>query len=125
SIDSSLDFDLDLVKARSQDNPVYYVQYAYARIASILRYGAEQGIALSPVEEAPLAELVHDSEIALARMLGESPETIEVCGRLRAPYRLTTYDHEPAAAFHPLYRACRVTRDDAQIPHARRCAAQG
>ena len=119
SIDSSLDFDLDLVKARSQDNPVYYVQYAYARIASILRYGAEQGIALSAVEEAPLAELVHDSELALARMLGEYPETITVCARLRAPYRLTTYAQELAAAFHAFYRDCRVISEDAQITQAR------
>ena len=119
SIDSSLDFDLDLVKARSQDNPVYYVQYAYARIASILRYGAEHGIALSAVEEAPLAELVHDSELALARMLGEYPETITVCARLRAPYRLTTYAQELAAAFHAFYRDCRVISEDAQITQAR------
>jgi arginyl-tRNA synthetase len=114
-----LDFDLDLVKARSQDNPVYYVQYAYARISSILRFGAEQGIVQVSVEEAPLADLVHDSELALGRLLGDYPENIAVCARLRAPYRLTAYAHDLAAAFHAFYRDCRVISEDAALTQAR------
>jgi arginyl-tRNA synthetase len=119
SLDGALDFDLDLVKAKSQENPVYYVQYAYARICSILRTGAERGIALGPIEEAPLAELVHESEQALARMLSEYPETVQVAARLRAPHRLTTYTRELAALFHAFYRDCRVISDDPQLTQAR------
>jgi arginyl-tRNA synthetase len=119
SLDGALDFDLDLVKAKSQENPVYYVQYAYARICSILRTGAERGIALGPIEEAPLAELVHESEQALARMLSEYPETVLVAARLRAPHRLTTYTRELAALFHAFYRDCRVISDDPQLTQAR------
>jgi arginyl-tRNA synthetase len=119
SLDGALDFDLDLVKAKSQENPVYYVQYAYARICSILRTGAERGIALGPIEEAPLAELVHESEQALARMLSEYPETVQVAARLRAPHRLTTYTRELAALFHAFYRDCRVISDDPLLTQAR------
>jgi arginyl-tRNA synthetase len=119
SLDGTLDFDLDLVKAKSQENPVYYVQYAYARICSILRTGAERGIVLGPIEDAPLAELVHESEQALARMLSEYPETILVAARLRAPHRLTTYTRQLAALFHAFYRDCRVISDDHQLTQAR------
>lgn len=119
SLDGALDFDLDLVKAKSQENPVYYVQYAYARICSILRTAAERGIVLGPIEDAPLAELVHESEQALLRMLSEYPETVLVSARLRAPHRLTTYTRELAALFHAFYRDCRVISDDAQVTQAR------
>ncbi len=119
SLDGALDFDLDLVKAKSQENPVYYVQYAHARICSILRLGAEQGVALGPIEEAPLSLLVHETEQALARMLSEYPETLAVAARLRAPHRLTTYTRELAALFHAFYRDCRVISDDPQLTQAR------
>ena len=119
SLDTELQFDLDLVKAKSQENPVYYVQYAYARICSILRVAAEQSIALGPIDHAPLDELVHDSEQALARLLSEYPETIAVSARLRAPHRLTTYARELAGAFHAFYRDCRVITDDPEVTQAR------
>ncbi|HEU5003320.1 MAG TPA: arginine--tRNA ligase [Actinomycetota bacterium] len=119
SLDSTLDFDLDLVKAASQENPVYYAQYAYARICSILRLREEQGIELMPVSTAPLERLTHDSEKDLARLLGEYPETIAVLANLRAPYRLTTFAHEVAAAFHAFYRDCRVIGEDAELTQAR------
>ena len=119
SLESDLDFNLDLVKARSQENPVYYVQYAYARICSILRHGLEQGIVLGPIGEAPLAELVHDSEEALVRLLGAYPEEVLVCAGLRGPHRLTAHARELAAAFHAFYRDCRVVSDDARLTQAR------
>src|SRR5260370_2266383 len=75
SLDGALDFDLDLVKAKSQENPVYYVQYAYARICSILRTAAERGIVLGAIEDAPLADLVHDSDHAMSRMLSDDTAT--------------------------------------------------
>jgi arginyl-tRNA synthetase len=119
SLDSDFAFDLDLAKAQSQENPVYYAQYAHARICSILRRGEEDGIVRQPVEEAPLAVLLHDSEQELARLLSEYPETIAVAARLRAPYRLTTYAHDVAAAFHAFYRDCRVIGEDAELTQAR------
>ena len=119
SLDSALDFDLDLVRAASQENPVYYVQYAYARICSILRRREEQGIELQPVGTAPLERLTHDTERELARLLGEYPEAIAVAARQRGPYRLTSFAHDVAAAFHAFYRDCRVIGEDAELTQAR------
>ena len=87
--DTPLDFDMEQAVAQSQDNPVFYVQYAHARIASIVRHAAEQGIALAPIEEVALEELQHESEQELLRKLAELPEVVEVAASLRAPHRLT------------------------------------
>ncbi|MGH2705373.1 MAG: arginine--tRNA ligase [Actinomycetota bacterium] len=119
SPDSSIDFDFDLVKAQSQENPVYYVQYAHARICSIVRKAAEQGIVLRPIEETSLGELVHESEYELMRKLAELPETVEVAAALRAPHRLTGYVLDLAALFHAFYRDCRVIGDDPALTQAR------
>ncbi|MGH2718556.1 MAG: arginine--tRNA ligase [Actinomycetota bacterium] len=119
SLDSDFAFDLDLVRAKSQENPVYYVQYAHARISSILRKADAEGIALCPVEEAPLAVLLHDTETGLARLLADYPEAITVAAKLRAPYRLTGYAHDVAAAFHAFYRDCRVIGEDPETTQAR------
>ncbi len=119
SPDSSMEFDFDLAKAQSQDNPVYYVQYAHARICSILRYASERAIALAPLTEVELSELVHESEHELIRKLAEYSELIELSARLRAPYRLTTYCQEVAALFHAFYRDCRVVSEDLGLTQAR------
>jgi arginyl-tRNA synthetase len=119
SLESDFAFDLDLVRAKSQENPVYYVQYAHARISSILRKAADEGVELRPVEEAPLAMLLHETEQELARLLADYPETIAVAARLRAPYRLTAFAHDLAAAFHAFYRDCRVIGDDPELTQAR------
>lgn len=119
SLDSSMDFDFELVKAQSQENPVYYVQYAHARIRSILRHGNEQGIELIPLDQVDLEELRHDSEIKVMRRLSDFPEAIEVAAKLRSPYRLTTYAHDLAGDFHDFYRDCRVIGDDPALTQAR------
>jgi arginyl-tRNA synthetase len=119
SPDSSFDFDFDLVKSQSQENPVYYVQYAHTRPAALLRYARERGIDLVPVEEAPLQELAHESELDLIRKLGEFPEVVELAARLRAPYRLTHYARAVAEAFHYFYRHCRVIGEDPGLTQAR------
>jgi arginyl-tRNA synthetase len=119
SFNSVIDFDLDLVKAESQENPVYYVQYAYARICSILRYGEEHQVTLWPIEEVRLTELIHESEHELIRKLAEYPETIMVAANLRAPYRLTAYAQNVAALFHAFYRDCRVITHDMPLTQAR------
>lgn len=119
SPDSSFDFDFDLVKSQSQENPVYYVQYAHTRPAALLRYARERGIDLRPVEDLALQRLEHESEIELIRKLAEFPELIELAARLRAPYRLAHYARAVAEAFHYFYRHCRVITDDSELTQAR------
>jgi arginyl-tRNA synthetase len=119
SFNSPMDFDIELVSQQSQDNPVYYVQYQHARIASIIRYGADSGIKLGPVEEAELARLIEPSEHDLIRKLAEFPEVIETSATLRAPYRLTAYAQAVATAFSVFYTNCRVITEDRKLTQAR------
>jgi arginyl-tRNA synthetase len=119
STDTALDFDIELVKRQSLDNPVYYVQYAHARIASVLRYAAEQGIALEPFEKVRAEELRHETELDLLRKIAEMPEQIQLAADARAPYRLTRYAEELAAGFHRFYTECRVVTEDPDLTQAR------
>jgi arginyl-tRNA synthetase len=119
SADTSLDFDIELVKRQSLDNPVYYVQYAHARIASLLRVAADQGIRLAPWKEVDLSALVEESELDLIRTLSELPETIDLAAQGLAPHRLTRYAEEVAAAFHRFYTECRVITEDGPLTQAR------
>jgi len=107
--DSQLDFDLDLAVERSDENPVYYVQYAHARIASILRYAEEQGVCPSGGD---VGVLTHPSELALIRQMLLLPEVVEQAALDLAPHRLTYYAQELASAFHAFYRDCRVVSSD-------------
>jgi arginyl-tRNA synthetase len=109
SSDTTLDVDLDLAREQSQENPVYYVQYAHARIASILRKAGEE--LLSEARKADLADLALELEPAergLIKRLLEFPEEIREAAERRAPHRLVTYAHEVASDFHAFYRDCRV-----------------
>jgi len=98
--DSPLDFDLDLVKKRDPDNPVFYVQYAHARICSIFRKAAEEGLALPGKPEEVLHELLLDEEMALIRMMAEFPYLLADISRKFDPHRLTYYLTELASLFH-------------------------
>lgn len=119
STDSTIDFDFDLVKSESQDNPVYYVQYQHARISSILRYATEQGIDLPAIGDVDLSVLKHESEISLIKKLSEYPDLIESSARLRAPFRITNYMQILGMRFSSFYRDCRVITDDTKMTHAR------
>jgi arginyl-tRNA synthetase len=119
SNDTALDFDIELVKSQTLENPVYYVQYAHARIASILRFAGEQGIALEPFEKVRAEELVHETELDLLRKIAELPEQVRFAAEGRAPYRLTRYVEDLAAAFHRFYTECRVVTDDPDLTQAR------
>jgi arginyl-tRNA synthetase len=112
TVDSTIDFDLDLAVEQSDKNPVYYVQYAHARIASVLRYAAELGWDLDAPGD--LSLLRHDSELALIRKMLELPEIVAQAAVQMAPHHLTFYAQELAAAFHAFYRDCRVV--DAEEP---------
>jgi arginyl-tRNA synthetase len=119
SAEHTMSFDLEEVARRSLDNPVYYVQYGHARIASILRTAAERGIRMRPVERADLGLLRHEAETALLRALAEAPAAIAEAASLRAPHRLTHRAQELAARFHRFYTDCRVVSDDEELTQAR------
>jgi arginyl-tRNA synthetase len=118
TVDATIDFDLDLAVEQSEKNPVYYVQYAHARICSILRYAAEQGWDLDAPGDVSL--LTHESELALIRKMLELREVVAHAATQRAPHRLTFYAKELAADFHGFYRDCRVVASEApEMTHAR------
>jgi arginyl-tRNA synthetase len=125
SNDSTMRFDIDEVRRQSMDNPVYYVQYAHARIASILRMAASRGIATRPPDEVDLALLRTDPELELLRAVAELPATVRVAADLRAPHKLTHYAQQLAAAFHRFYTDCPVLGDDAELTQARLCLCAG
>ncbi len=118
-IDTAQTFDLDVVTAQSMENPVYYVQYAHARIASIGRRAAAEGITRLPILDTDLAPLTHERELELMRALAQYPEVVEEAARLRAPHRVTTWVRDFAKSFHGFYRDCRVLSDDAALTQAR------
>ena len=109
SADSQMDFDLELAKTQSQENPVYYVQYAHARIASILRLAQEKGIDYAGGD---VSLLDHQAELALIREMLQLPELVETVARTLEPHHLPHYAQELATAFHWFYKQCRVISDD-------------
>jgi arginyl-tRNA synthetase len=113
SADSAIDFDLELAKQQSTDNPLYYVQYAHARIASILRNAEEQGVSSDGADTSVLTE---EAELTLLRKMLELPELIENIARHLEPHHLPHYALELATAFHDFYERHRVlSRPDAPI----------
>ena len=117
--DRPLEFDIELVKRQTLDNPVYYVQYAHARIASVIEYARSQGVEIQPPDRVRPEELVHETELDLLRKIAEMPEQVQLAANLRAPYRLTKYAEELAAGFHRFYTECRVVTEDAGLTQAR------
>jgi len=119
SNDVTVNFDIEDVKRRSMDNPVYYVQYGHARIASILRKSAERGVVLRPVEETDLSLLTHEAELDLLRAVADVPAQIRTAAELRAPHRLAHAAQDLAARFHRFYTECRVMSEDPELTQAR------
>jgi arginyl-tRNA synthetase len=115
SVDSPIDIDLELWTRATNDNPVYYVQYAHARIASLLRNAAELGLHrpdAARAEEFDPALLAHDREGDLLRALGDFPGVVAAAAELREPHRVARYLEELAGVYHKFYDVCRV------LPHA-------
>ncbi|MCI2416612.1 arginine--tRNA ligase [Saccharopolyspora sp. K220] len=118
SADSAVDIDLDVISKRTNENPVFYVQYAHARLSSLQRNAASLGIERGPVEEADLSLLTHEREGDLIRTLGEFPRVVLSAAQLREPHRVARYLEDVAAAYHKFYDACRVLQpgDDQVSP---------
>lgn len=123
SIDVPLDFDIELAKEQAPENPVYYVQYAHARICSILRKATDEGHKVDP--DTALDPLNHASEDALMRKLAAYEEIVPESAEMRAPQRITRYVEELASDFSAFYRDCRVITEDEALTKARLllCAA--
>jgi arginyl-tRNA synthetase len=120
SNDQPLDFDLELAKSRSNDNPVYYIQYAHARVASVLRQLAERGLELDLASGRDgLAELHDPYERALMTAVTRWPVGVEAAAAQRAPHAVVHYLRELATAFHACYSAVPFLVDDGQLRNAR------
>jgi arginyl-tRNA synthetase len=120
SNDQHLDFDLELAKARSNDNPVYYIQYAHARVASVKRQMQERGIVHDPARgSAALARLIEPQEIKLIKRLSSYPETVEYCAVQRAPHALVHFLRDLANDFHTYYSAHQFLVEDEGLRDAR------
>jgi arginyl-tRNA synthetase len=117
--DHTMRFDIDAVKRQSMENPVYYVQYGHARIASILRNASDNGISLRPIADVDLGLLVDPAEVELLKALAEVPAAIATAAELRAPHRIAHASQDVAARFHRFYTECRVVSDDEELTQAR------
>ncbi len=114
--DQHLDFDLDLAKSQSNDNPVYYIQYAHARVCSVLTLWAGEPETLAAAD---LSRLDSAHELTLAARLGEFPEVVEAAANELAPHLIAFYLRDLAAEFHSYYNAERMLVDDAALRDAR------
>jgi arginyl-tRNA synthetase len=119
SPDTAMTFDLEHAKAQSMDNPVYYLQYAHARVASLERFAAEQGATRGELADADLSVLTHPAEVEVLRQVDRLAEEVAEAAKRRAPHRLTAYGQDLAAAFHRFYTDCRVITDDDAVSKAR------
>ena len=117
--DSPLEFDLAVATRQSNENPVYYVQYAHARIRSIFRQATEQGIAAPPLTDVDTSPLVEPAELALIKLLLQFPELVAGAARTLEPHRVAYWLQQLAAEFHAWYKSHRVIQDDARLMHAR------
>jgi arginyl-tRNA synthetase len=117
--DSHLEFDLDLAKSQTNENPVFYVQYAHARICSILKVMASEGITLKNPDEINFSLLDKEEEKSLIDTLSAFPEEIILAAEHYDPSRLTRYALDLASGFHSFYNACRIKGEDEELMQAR------
>ena len=112
SIDTTQTIDIDVVSAQSSENPVYYLQYAHARIHSLGRQAGARGVQRAPLDEVDLAVLVHERELDVLRALAGLPDTVAAAMRARAPHQVTAWARELSSAFHRFWHDCPILRDD-------------
>ena len=125
SYDQHLDFDLELAKEQSNDNPVYYVQYAHARVASLLKKMVAEGFSLTPASRSDLCTLTETAEQGLLVSLSRYPEVIHLAAANRTPQRVAQYLRDLSASFHSYYNAHRVLVSDESLRNARVALARG
>lgn len=121
--DAQLDFDIELAKKHSVENPVYYVQYAHARISSLFRKADENNLRIEDNADVDCGLLTEEPEISLAKILGYFPEVVEGSARGLEPHRLTSYLQEAASKFHNFYDKLRVVGEAEETARARLCLA--
>jgi len=114
---SHLNFDLSLAKAQSEENPVYYLQYAHARIAGIIRHAESQGVDLTKTYDPSV--LKAPEELSLIKILTEFPDIVESCAATYEPHRLAEFLHDVAGSFHRFYHEHRVVTEDTELSNAR------
>ncbi len=119
SLDTMVDFDLAVVARQSMDNPVYYVQYAHARISSLVRTADERGFDHGDIADAALTTLTHPAEQELLKAMAQLPQVVAEAAELRATQRLARYAEELAGTFHRFYSECKVLVDDQEVARAR------
>jgi arginyl-tRNA synthetase len=119
--ESHLDFDLELAKKKSNDNPVYYVQYVHARISSIIRKGREEGIGEIGWDEKAVSVLTEPEEIQILKILASYPDVIRTSAEQLEPHRITYFLMNLAAAFHSYYNKHRVLSDEPAVKKGRLC----
>src|SRR5262249_28058668 len=117
--DSQLEFDLDLATKQSSENPVFYVQYAHARICTLFRKAAEQGMAVPSAAEASLEALGEPDELEVVKQLAKFPDVVADAVRELEPHRIVFYLIELAGTFHRFYNHHRIIGDDAALSRAR------
>jgi len=115
SVETSQTFDIDVVKSRAMDNPVFYVQMAYARIRSIKRKAVEASIERAPLAEVDLSLLTEDRELDILRSLSQLPDAVLLATNERAPHKIATWVRELAGAFHGFYHDCYVISDSTPL----------
>jgi len=130
--DAPLDFDLVKVTEQSKDNPVFYVQYAHARICSVMRNAADEGVAIAGLADADVTPLAHADELALIKQLSLWPRVVEAAAEAHEPHRIATYLHELASSFHSLWNQGRddpslrfIVSGDAGLTRARLALIEG
>jgi len=116
---SHLDFDLELAKRQSNENPVYYVQYVHARVMSIIRNAAEQGYGVPRYDDVDVSRLVQPEESDIVKMIDRYPDVIEGSAQSFEPHRITFYLNDLASLFHSYYNKHRVISDDRKLTSAR------
>jgi arginyl-tRNA synthetase len=114
-----LDFDLDLARQQTDENPVFYVQYAHARVASLVRFGRERGYELPSPEEADLTDVSGGDARTLTLLLADFPRLVDGAAQAREPHRLTTYLRDVSSAFHSYYHDHRIVTDNEHTSLAR------
>ena len=117
--DSAMDFDLSLAKSKTSENPVFYVQYAHARICSILRQAEAKGYTLPDFATVDYGILAQEEELALMRKLADLPEEIASAAESLEPHKLCPYLQDLASCFHSFYRQCRVIDSEDALRNAR------